>query len=194
MSSLTFLFSHAFHFRTFLFYRASWHSVKCHKLLKGQSNEIFDPSFFRHSNLHGLTNGLEYFSILVKISQSYSIFSNIPAVSYTAQSQSPRSIILRGVMGLFSILFNGTFQRDLLPVTEQWVKNVQFCSRFRRVIRFFRDWLSAVSPKHDTKIRLTERNLNQNRKYCNPLVRGPGRFEGWKKLEVENLVGLSLLS
>ena len=31
----------------------------------------------------------------------------------------------------------------------------------------------------------------QNRKYFNPLVSGPGWFEWWKKLEVENLVELS---
>ena len=33
---------------------------------------------------------------------------------------------------------------------------------------------------------------NQNRKYWNPLISGPGWFEWWKKLAVENLVGLSL--
>ena len=45
----------------------------------------------------------------------------------------------------------------------------------------------------ETKIRITQQKLNQNRKYFNPLVSGPGRFEILKKkLEVENLVGLSL--
>ena len=57
------------------------------------------------------------------------------------------------------------------------------------------DWLAAVSySTDDRKIWITRWILNQNRKYFNPLVSGPGRFELWreKKLEVENLVGLSL--
>ena len=71
------------------------------------------------------------------------------------------------------------------------------------------DWLCAVgypgkidSVQYDTpgyttpgrfiKIRITQRNRNQNRKYFNTLVSGPGWFKWWKKLEVENLVGLSL--
>ena len=69
------------------------------------------------------------------------------------------------------------------------------------------DWLAGVyytgetdSPEYDTqgskifglKIRKTQQILNQNRKYFNPLVSGTGRLEIWKKLEVENLVGLSL--
>ena len=42
------------------------------------------------------------------------------------------------------------------------------------------------------KIRINRPNLNQNRKYYNPLVNGSGRFEWGEKLEVKNLVGLSL--
>ena len=33
----------------------------------------------------------------------------------------------------------------------------------------------------DTKVQITRRNLNQNRKYLNPLISGPGWFEWWKK-------------
>ena len=69
------------------------------------------------------------------------------------------------------------------------------------------DWITGVwypgetdSPGYDTpgsqifllKIWITQRILNQNRKYFYPLVSGTGRFELCKKLEVENLVGLSL--
>ena len=46
--------------------------------------------------------------------------------------------------------------------------------------------------KKKLKIRISWRNLNQNLKYFNLLVSGPYRFKWWKKLEVENLVGLSL--
>ena len=66
------------------------------------------------------------------------------------------------------------------------------------------DWLCAVwyprdidSPGYYTlgrfiKIRISQQNQNQNQKYFNPLVSCPGWFKWWKKLEVENLVGLSL--
>ena len=69
------------------------------------------------------------------------------------------------------------------------------------------DWLTRVwyhgesdSPAYDAlgsqifglKIRITLRIFNRNRKYFNPLVSSQGWFEWWKKLEVENLVGLSL--
>ena len=56
------------------------------------------------------------------------------------------------------------------------------------------DWLCAVcnpgeidsaqyhTPGWFIKIRISRRKRNQNRKYFNPLVSGPGRFELWKKL------------
>ena len=68
-------------------------------------------------------------------------------------------------------------------------------------------WLTGVwyprgtdSPGYHTqgskifelKIRITRQILNQNRKYFNLLVSGPDWLEWWIKLEVENLVGLSL--
>ena len=43
-----------------------------------------------------------------------------------------------------------------------------------------------------TKIWITNRKLNQIKKYFNPLVIGLSWFELWKNLEVKNLVGLSL--
>ena len=45
-----------------------------------------------------------------------------------------------------------------------------------------------------TKVRITQRNLANNRKYFNRLASGPGMFELWRerKPEVENFVGLSL--
>ena len=49
------------------------------------------------------------------------------------------------------------------------------------------------TPGRFRKIRITWRKIKQNRKYFNPLVSGPGWFKQWKKLEVKNLVGLSLL-
>ena len=67
-----------------------------------------------------------------------------------------------------------------------------------------RTWLRAVwycaeldSEQYDTagsfvKIRISRRKLNPKQNYFNPLVKGPGRFEWWKKLDVKNLVGLSL--
>ena len=50
------------------------------------------------------------------------------------------------------------------------------------------DWLHAVchTPGRFRKVWTTRRNLNQNRKYFNPLVSGPGKFEWWKSLNVEN--------
>ena len=44
---------------------------------------------------------------------------------------------------------------------------------------------------YEPKIRIIQQNLHQNRKHLNTLFSGPGRFECWKKLEVENLDGLS---
>ena len=56
------------------------------------------------------------------------------------------------------------------------------------------DWLHAVchTPGRFRKVWTTRRNLNQNRKYFNPLVSGPGKFEWWKSLNVENRGRLSL--
>ena len=67
---------------------------------------------------------------------------------------------------------------------------------------------SHDSPQYDTVGRLTQRSimlggvwlspekfelLGENFwKYFNPLVSGPSWFEWWKKMKVENLVGLSL--
>ena len=60
----------------------------------GPSKEIFDPHFFSSFEPAWATDQwVKIVSILVKISQSYSNFS----VYHTAQSQSPRSIILRRV-------------------------------------------------------------------------------------------------
>ena len=42
-----------------------------------------------------------------------------------------------------------------------------------------------------SKIWISWRKQNQKRNYVNPLVSGPGQFKLWKKLGVENLVGLS---
>ena len=99
--------------------------------LKGQSNEIFEPPFHNSKLTGPLTNRLKYFRFWLKVIQIF-LFSpqyyttdsqshlsiimprvNLPAVSYYAESIS-FSIILRGVMGLFStgILFKGTFQHD----------------------------------------------------------------------------------
>ena len=59
----------------------------------GPSKEIFDPHFFSSFEPAWATDQwVKIVSILVKISQSYSNFLND-----TALSQSPRSIILRGV-------------------------------------------------------------------------------------------------
>ena len=47
------------------------------------------------------------------------------------------------------------------------------------------DWLCAVSyPKeiHKNWYTVTLQKLNQNQKYFNPLVSGPGWFEWWKNL------------
>ena len=44
----------------------------------------------------------------------------------------------------------------------------------------------------DTKIWISQWKRNRIRKYFNPLVRSLGWFDWWKKLGVENLVGLSL--
>ena len=48
------------------------------------------------------------------------------------------------------------------------------------------------TPGRFIKIRITRRKLNQNRKYFNPLVSGPGWFKWWKQIDVKNLGGLSL--
>ena len=104
--------------------------------LKGQSNEIIDLQFFSSFELAWTTDQwVKIFSILVKISPSYSICITLRGVwncaGYdTARSQSPRSIILQKVMWLFWILFKGTFQQDFWPpvfiiwtwATGQWVK------------------------------------------------------------------------
>ena len=76
--------------------------------LKGQSNKILDPNLF--------DQWVKIFLILVKISRVIQIILGIilrwvilPAVYYTAPSQSPYCIILWGVLWLFRILFKGTF-------------------------------------------------------------------------------------
>ena len=44
------------------------------------------------------------------------------------------------------------------------------------------DWLTGYdTPGRFRKIRITRPNLNQNRKFFNLLVSGPGRFEWWQK-------------
>ena len=57
--------------------------------LKGQSNEIFHPHFFQHSNLTGpLTNGFKYFRFWLRFRRIFRFFLNLPAVSYCAESVS----------------------------------------------------------------------------------------------------------
>ena len=53
------------------------------------------------------------------------------------------------------------------------------------------DFVQYDTPGRFIKIQITQGKRSQNRKYFNPLVSGPGWFEVWKILEVENLVGLS---
>ena len=76
--------------------------------LKGQSNEILEPHFFHNSNQLGpLTNELKYFRFWFRFRRDIHIFKNFPGVCdlgesispgyHTAQSQSPRGIILRKV-------------------------------------------------------------------------------------------------
>ena len=66
------------------------------KPLNGQSNEIFDPKFFFHSNRPGpLTNGLKYRLVFgLDFAEIFEFFRS-SAQYHTALSQIPRSIILR---------------------------------------------------------------------------------------------------
>ena len=58
--------------------------------LKGQSNKIFDPHFFHHSNLPGpLTNRLKYFRFWFCFRRDIPIFLNFRWVSYPGESISP---------------------------------------------------------------------------------------------------------
>ena len=98
-------------------------------VLKGQSNEIFDPQLFSSFKPAWATDQwVKIVSFLVSFSPRYSNFS-----------RAPRSMILRGVMWLFRILFKGT------------VKRVKIFSIFVKIspsYRVFRDWLRAV--QYDT--------------------------------------------
>ena len=157
--------------------------------LKGQSNEIFDLQFFlNNSNMPvqmQLTNRFKYFRFWLRICWVIRILSKkiwLPRVSYpgesispgyhTPASQSPRGIIPQPV--------NKKFAKTWLPGVWYPGESISPGIILRRVSFL------------DTKVRITWQNLNQNRKYLNPLISGQGWFEWWLKLAVENLVGLSL--
>ena len=71
--------------------------IKPGNLLKGQSNEIFDPQFFSLSEPAWATDQwVKYFRILFRFPKIFKCFRS-SAQYYTALSQVPRSIILRGV-------------------------------------------------------------------------------------------------
>ena len=176
------------------------------------------------------------------------------AVSYCSESCDFSVSFLRDRTTRFSSCF---FHNLRLPgPLSKCLKYLRFWLRFRRVIRFFLDWL-MILPRvtlycvesrattsnfstgllrdsviktniyldyakkglqfsimqkwsrlkffltqpsmilcwvsfFDIKLWISWRKRNQIRKYFNQLVSGPGWFEWWKQLGVENLVGLSL--
>ena len=77
------------------------------------------------------------------------------------------------------------------PATPQ-----DHCGRWRIRTRsplFLLPWSDTLrSQIFELKVLITQRILNQNRKFYNLLVTGSGRFELRKRLQVDNLVGLSL--
>ena len=118
---------------------------------------------------------------------------NLPRVSYlpsrvnlrgyhTPASQAPRGIIPWWV--------NKTSPKTWPPGYDTYPRE--------SISPGYRYGIIQVVPRRvsffDTKVWKTQQNLDQNRKYLKPLISGPGWFEWWKKLEVKNLVGLSLWS
>ena len=123
--------------------------------LKGQSNEIFDPQFFSSFEPTWATDQwVKIFCFLVSVSPRYSSFTEVPssmilhrvkfcAVSYCTESCDFSVSFLRDSTTRFSSCF---FHNSRLPEPlSKCLKYFRFWLRFRRVIRFFRDWLSAVS-------------------------------------------------
>ena len=125
-------------------------------MLKGQSNDIFDPQFFIiWTGLCHWPIGLNIFVFGFVFVEKFEFFRS-SAQYHIARSQDPRSMILRGVMWLFRILFKGTttIKRDFLPVffnnsrlpwpLSNGLKYVRFWFCFRRDNWVFLDWLRAV--------------------------------------------------
>ena len=112
----------------------SWlfNSFSCLKL-KGTVQWDFRPPvfFIIRTCLGPLTNGLKYIPFWFRFRRD-----------------------IRGVMGLFRILFKGRYNEIFVlffhnlrlpgPLSKG-LKYFRFLLRFRQVIRFFRDWLCAVS-------------------------------------------------
>ena len=139
----------------------------------------------------------ELFEFFVKISRGY----------HTPASQSPRGIIPRWVTqdtrGV-SLKFLNCLHRPLKGQCHKNKCGIIFYYSLGYIFHFCTivlGWNFILTPRGiipwgvsflEPKVRITPRNLNQNKKYFNPLVSAPDRFKWWKKLEVENLVRLSL--
>ena len=175
--------------------------------LKGKSNEIFDLQFFHNLNLPvPLTNGLKYFWFVLRIRWVIQILSpKIDSPEYqTPASQSPQGIIPRQVSLPWVSYPGKSISLGYYTPANQSPRGI---IHWRVNKKSAKKWLPGYDtpasqyPRgiipwrvsfFDTKVRITWRNLNQNQKYLNPMVSGPGWFEWWKKWAVENLVGLFL--
>ena len=158
---------------------------------------ILTSSFFHNSNQPvPLINGLKYFWFWLRIHWVIRILSPkiwLSGVSYpgesvslgyhTPASQSPRGIIPLRV-NLPRVSYPGDSIKNLPKHDSPGYDTLASQSPQGIIPR----WVSFFY----TKVQITLQNLNQNRKYLNPFISCPGWFEWWKKLAVENLIGLSL--
>ena len=73
------------------------------------------------------------------------------------------------------------------PGPRQWVKIFSILVKISLSspnFRFEKNWFPIVllfTPGRFGKVQITRQNLNQIRKYFNPLVSSPGRLEWWQK-------------
>ena len=86
------------------------------------------------------------------------------------------------ILNMFAQAFKGKVSQKINVVSYST------CTNKGQHFAFF---FFSRSHFFEPKIRIAQRNLNQNCNYFNPLVSGAGRFEE-TKMEVKNLVGLSL--
>ena len=179
-----------------------------------------DAQFFHHSIQPGpLTSDqwVKIFLILVKISLSYSKFSvkkltpcsiimwgvkNFPKPFFFFKKKQNVVFFSRirihisfcgnvPLKGCAKVLRSGCWLPGVMSDSPQYY-TAGSLTLHSMILRG--DWLCAVSYPGEIQkeIWITQQNRNQNHKYFKPLVSSPGRFEWWKTLEVENLVGLSL--
>ena len=93
----------------------------------------------------------------------------------TLISQSPRSIILRGVR-----LYAVWYCAELISA-QQYLKT--FAEAFKGTLLKKNNKISMILRGvsfFDTKIRISQRKRHQKQKHFNPLFCGPGWFERWK--------------